>query len=69
MNKPAVKDVRRALKPIGQHLFNTAEEMALQGIDMAPQMMAMSSGMSGMGVKKRGRPKSKRGGSLMPAGY
>ena len=69
VNKLAVRDIRRALKPVAQHLFNTAEEMAFQGIDMAPQMMAMSSGMSGMGVRKRGRPKSKRGGALMPSGY
>ena len=68
MNKPAVRDIRRALKPVGQALFNTAEDMALQGIQMAPQMLAMSSGMPvGMGLKKKGRPR--KGGALQVAGH
>ena len=70
VNKPAVRDIRRALKPLGQHLFNTAEQMAMDQIDSAPEMM---SSMSGMGMKKRGRPKKvsggRFGGALMPAGY
>lgn len=63
MNKPAVRDIRKALKPIGQAAFNTAEDMALQGIQMAPMMLS-----TGMGLKRKPR-KHNRGGALMPAGY
>ena len=65
VNKPAVKDIRRALKPLGQAIFKTAEDMAMQQVQSAPAMM---SGMSGMGLKKTKKPKAKRGGALQVAG-
>jgi hypothetical protein len=72
MNKPAVKSIRRALKPVGQAAWNTAEDMLLQGIEQAP-MMAMT---AGMGLKKHRKPRKlkkpvlkRSGGALQVAGY
>ena len=69
---PAVRTVRKALRPLAQHAFNTALDVANAGIDTAGQQ-AMGS-MAGMGIvpksqlrKRVGRPRA--GGALFPAGY
>ena len=61
---PAVKTVRKALRPIGQAMFNTAQDLAMQGLEQAAEQ-AMG-GMTGMGGSY---PSRGRGGALRPAGY
>lgn len=83
VNTPLVRSVRKAVRPVAQAAFNTAEQMALAGISQAP------SAMSGMGlhhkaharkrpvkrgtgmahrVKKAPRKGVKKGMALYPAG-
>lgn len=72
---PAVRTVRKALRPIAQHAFDAFGDVANAGIDMATQQaLGSMSAPSGMGVVPRsqlrrvpmGRPRA--GGALFPAG-
>jgi len=70
VRSPAVKVVRKALRPLAQQAFNDLQQVAFAGMDMATQQAL--SGMSaptGMGAMSRVRRVGRAGGALYPAGY
>jgi len=71
---PAMKVVRKALRPLGQTLLNDTLGLANQGLDqgMSQASMGMSGmgmmGRVGLGIKKPKKHVKKHGGALYPAG-
>ena len=69
VRSPAVKTVRKALRPLAQKAFEDAQDVASAGLDLAKQQaLAGMSAPSGQGLC-RGGALFPAGGALFPAGY
>jgi len=69
VRSPAVKVVRRALKPIGSQIMRDANILAEQALQTGmDQAMGSLTAPSGMGIRGRPRGRPSSGGALFPAG-